>query len=209
MPQTIFFLRHGESVANRENVFGGWSDAPLTELGIEQAKALKKRLGKEEIHFAHCSDLIRTKQTIQHADLGCKVEFSSALRERNYGELEGKPWSDLKEPEKFHFNPFARPPNGETPQEVQARIVEYFEQTIVKNQHEKLLVVSHHGPLVLLAMHILGMPLEKWRTLALGNAGLSILAKEEGIWRLRLWNSLSALGLKTNGQMFEEKEKRR
>jgi broad specificity phosphatase PhoE len=206
MIEKIFLLRHGESTANRENVFGGWSDAPLTELGIAQAKAIRKRLGKEEIQFAYCSDLIRTRQTIQHANLRCEIEYSASLRERNYGELEGRPWSALKDPEKFHFDPFARPPKGETPEEVQARVVKYFEQKIAKDPNEKVLVVSHHGPLVLLAMHILGMPLEKWRTLALGNAGLSILSKEEGIWRIRLWNSLSALGLKTNRRMFQEKK---
>jgi probable phosphoglycerate mutase len=205
MTKQIFLLRHGESDANKGNVFGGWSDTPLTKLGKEQAKALRKRLDKEGIGIAYCSDLLRTRQTVKYAELGCEVIYSPALRERNYGTLEGKPWDSVPDPERFHLDPYLRAPGGETPEEVQKRIADYFENTISKDAHEKILVISHHGPLVLLAMHILGMPLEKWRTLALGNAGLSILAWEEGIWRLRLWNSVSSLGLSSLEDRFKGK----
>jgi len=203
MPSEIFLLRHGESNANKGNTFGGWSDTPLTQLGIEQAKALSKRLGKERIAVAYCSDLLRTRQTMEHAQLGCEVVYSPALRERNYGKLEGKPWDSIPNPENYHLDPYLRPPGGETPAEVQERVSSYFENTIAKDKHSKVLVVSHHGPLVLLAMHLLGMPLNKWRTLALGNGGLSIFAWEEGIWRMRLWNSLSSLGLRTMEDPFK------
>lgn len=205
MPSEIFLLRHGESNANKGNTFGGWSDTPLTLLGVEQAKALSRRLGKEGIGIAYCSDLLRTRQTVEYAGLGCEVVYSPALRERNYGKLEGKPWDSIPNPERYHLDPYLRPPGGETPAEVQERVSSYFENTIAKGTHEKALVISHHGPLVLLAMRLLGMPLDKWRTLALGNAGLSILGWEEGIWRLRLWNSLSSLGLRSMEDPFRGK----
>lgn len=205
MPQKIFLLRHGESRSNKERTFGGWSDNPLTELGILQAQSLKKRLGREKIEIAYCSDLVRTKQTIEQANLGCKVVFSKALRERSYGELEGTRWSLLKDPEKYHTDPYLRPPGGETPKEVQDRVVKYFNRMIAKDRHEKVLVVGHHGSLILLTMHLLGMPLKNWRRLALGNAGLCILSWEEGGWRVRLWNSMSTLGLKTSGELFGKK----
>jgi len=203
MRKKIFLLRHGESESNRDHTFGGWSDTPLTGLGVLQAKSLKKRLGKERIGAAFCSDLVRTRQTIENADLGCSVVFSKMLRERSYGELEGKGWAGMKDPEKYHVDPYIRPPGGETPKEVQGRVVKYFNSTIVKDKHEKVLVVAHHGPLILLTMHLLGMPLANWRRLAMGNAGLSILSWEEGNWRVRLWNSLSTLGLKTSGALFK------
>ena len=203
MPKKIFLLRHGQSVSNLEHVFGGWSDNPLTELGILQAKALKKRLGHEKIEIAYCSDLVRTKQTIENADLGCNVVYSKAIRERSYGELEGISWIEMKNPEKYHVDHNSRPPGGETPKEVQTRVVRYFKNTVAKDKHEKVLVIGHHGSLILLTMHLLGMPLKNWRRLALGNAGLSILSWEEGNWRLRLWNSLSSLGLKTSGELFK------
>lgn len=33
----LVIMRHGESVANQQNVFTGWSDVELTEKGIQQA----------------------------------------------------------------------------------------------------------------------------------------------------------------------------
>ncbi|KAB2884737.1 MAG: histidine phosphatase family protein, partial [Kofleriaceae bacterium] len=35
----LYFVRHGEAVSNRDNRFGGWSEAPLTDLGHRQAVA--------------------------------------------------------------------------------------------------------------------------------------------------------------------------
>ena len=34
----LVLVRHGESVANAENVYTGWNDVPLTEKGKQQAK---------------------------------------------------------------------------------------------------------------------------------------------------------------------------
>ena len=34
----VVFLRHGESTWNKENRFTGWTDVPLTQNGVEEAK---------------------------------------------------------------------------------------------------------------------------------------------------------------------------
>mgnify|MGYP001141476528 CR=1 FL=1 len=33
----LVLVRHGESTANRDNTYTGWSDVPLTAVGIAQA----------------------------------------------------------------------------------------------------------------------------------------------------------------------------
>ena len=38
----IIVFRHGESEDNRNRVFSGWRDSPLTEVGREQARALAR-----------------------------------------------------------------------------------------------------------------------------------------------------------------------
>ena len=40
----IYFVRHGQTIWNTQKRFQGLSDSPLTELGIEQAKLLGKKL---------------------------------------------------------------------------------------------------------------------------------------------------------------------
>ena len=32
----LVLIRHGESTANRDNIYTGWSDVPLTPLGISK-----------------------------------------------------------------------------------------------------------------------------------------------------------------------------
>ena len=34
----IYFIRHGESLTNQTGTWTGWSDVPLTDKGIEDAK---------------------------------------------------------------------------------------------------------------------------------------------------------------------------
>ena len=47
----IVFLRHGESQWNKENRFTGWTDVPLCESGVEEAKEAGKRLKDANYDF--------------------------------------------------------------------------------------------------------------------------------------------------------------
>ncbi|MFA6489160.1 MAG: histidine phosphatase family protein [Candidatus Micrarchaeia archaeon] len=196
MANTVFIVRHGEAESNVKKYFSGWGEAPLTGLGMEQARLLHKRLEKEGIGRAFCSDTLRTKQTLDLLSIKCPVVYSPSLREQNYGKLEGVVWGeDEVKYTGFHFDPYRRAPGGESPSDVQKRVWSYFNAAIFSAKEEKVLVVSHHGAIVTFACKFLGMPLSNWRALRLGNCGLCILTKDDGMWRLKLWNSLSHYGL--------------
>lgn len=204
MVKQIFLVRHAESESNIERYFAGWLDSPLTELGLAQARALSRRLLKENIGQIFCSSSKRAMDTLDVIGLKAPVLYSQELREKNYGELEGKAWTEVPDAEEHHLNPFLRAPGGESGEDVQKRVVSFFSKTILPCKAEKVLLVSHHGPLVTLTCHILGIPLDRWRGLRFGNAGLSLLVKEEGIWRLKLWNSLSGLGLISDTPIIQD-----
>ena len=198
MASTIFIVRHGEAESNVEKYFSGWSPAPLTALGREQAEVLHKRLQKEGIGRAFCSDTLRAKETFKLLAIDCPVTYSKELRERDYGKLEGVIWGeDECKYERFHIDPYIKAPGGESALDVQKRSWAYFNSRIFSAKEDKVLVVSHHGPIITFACKFLGMPLSNWRALRLGNCGLSVLTKDEGdkAWRLKLWNSLSHYGL--------------
>jgi len=205
MVETIFLVRHAEAESNAQRFYGGWLDSPLTPLGLKQAESLKKRLGREDIGRTFCSDLQRAKQTYKLLDFKCPVKFTRALRERGYGTLEGVKYDDDPMRRKHHMDPRAKMPGGESAAEVQKRVWLQFQENIFPAREEKVLVLTHHGPLVTFMCKFLGMPLSRWKAFKMGNAGLSILVKEDGLWRLKLWNSLSALGLLHDGPFLNSR----
>lgn len=208
MVKNIMLIRHAQSISNLEKFFAGHNDVGLTELGIRQARHLSKRLEDEVFDAVFCSDLERCKRTLKLAGVigEGKTFYSKKLREKDYGDLEGTPWSGHREYYKYHLDPFLRSPNGESAEDVQKRVVSYFESRIDVPELDNVLIVSHHGPITLLACHLLGMPIKECRGLRMGNAGISIFEKGEGRFRLTLWNSVSYLGLRTSVPLFAEGE---
>jgi 2,3-bisphosphoglycerate-dependent phosphoglycerate mutase len=92
----IVLIRHGESTWNLENRFTGWTDVPLTETGIEQAKAAGRLLKEQGWDFDLCyaSVLKRATHTLWHCldemeRTWLPVEHSWRLNERHYGALQG------------------------------------------------------------------------------------------------------------------------
>jgi 2,3-bisphosphoglycerate-dependent phosphoglycerate mutase len=96
MTSTLVLLRHGESEWNKKNLFTGWVDVPLSELGVEEARAAGRLLQAEGVHVdvLHTSVLRRaiTTANLALAEMGCEwlpVHRSWRLNERHYGALQG------------------------------------------------------------------------------------------------------------------------
>jgi 2,3-bisphosphoglycerate-dependent phosphoglycerate mutase len=92
----IVFIRHGESLWNRENRFTGWADVDLTEKGIDEARAAGRLLRSEGFAFdlAFTSVLKRAIRSLNFAleemdRLWIPVEKDWRLNERHYGALQG------------------------------------------------------------------------------------------------------------------------
>lgn len=97
MPRQLVLLRHGESEWNRLNLFTGWFDADLTELGRQQAAQAGRDLLAAGIEpdIVHTSRQIRAIRTADLAldELGRQwipVRRTWRLNERHYGDLQGK-----------------------------------------------------------------------------------------------------------------------
>ncbi len=93
---TLILLRHGQSTWNEENLFTGWVDVDLTELGIEEATRGGRALADADIlpTVCHTSVLIRAIRTAWLALDACgrawiPVRRSWRLNERHYGGLQG------------------------------------------------------------------------------------------------------------------------
>ncbi|QNQ81394.1 2,3-bisphosphoglycerate-dependent phosphoglycerate mutase [Lactobacillus sp. PV034] len=93
----LVLIRHGESTANRDNIYTGWNDVPLSPKGIEQAKAAGLKVAKipnfvpTHIHTSVLSRAIMTAYIV--ADicdfLYLPITKTWRLNERHYGALRG------------------------------------------------------------------------------------------------------------------------
>ncbi len=99
---TLVLLRHGESTWNRENRFTGWTDVPLTDTGVEQARDAGRLIRAEGLEFdlAYTSVLQRALWTLWHAldtmeRTWLPVLNRWQLNERHYGALQGLNKSDM------------------------------------------------------------------------------------------------------------------
>jgi len=87
----LYLTRHGQTEWNVENRFQGWSDSPLTEKGIRQAKDLAKRLRGISFDAIYSSPAGRALQTAEILRDGREIEIREHpdLREMGLGDWEG------------------------------------------------------------------------------------------------------------------------
>ena len=100
----LILLRHGQSDWNEKNLFTGWVDVPLTELGKEEAVHGGELLKKEGV----LPDILYTsllRRAIYTANLALDaadrhwipVKRSWRLNERHYGALQGKNKKEIRD----------------------------------------------------------------------------------------------------------------
>lgn len=169
MSGTLVLVRHGQSEWNKQNLFTGWRDPDLTELGHEEAKAAGKVLGGRGIKFdiAFTSVLQRAEKTCQHildgvgqSDL--ETIHDEALNERHYGDLAGLNKDDAREKwgeEQVHIwrRSYDIPPpgdEGESLKDTGARVWPYYMNEILPQvmQGKTVLVAAHGNSLRSLVM---------------------------------------------------------
>jgi 2,3-bisphosphoglycerate-dependent phosphoglycerate mutase len=98
----LVLIRHGESTWNLENRFTGWTDVPLTAIGVAQAKEAGRLLKEAGMEFdvAYTSVLQRAIWTLWHAldsmeRTWLPVINDWRLNERHYGALQGLNKADM------------------------------------------------------------------------------------------------------------------
>ena len=91
----LYLVRHGKTLFNTTGQVQGWSDTPLTEVGIKGAKDLGRGMTLIPFHQAYASDMGRAVSTARYVIEANRkdkpaLRKMSGLREWNYGGYEGK-----------------------------------------------------------------------------------------------------------------------
>ena len=159
---TLLLARHGETDWNRELRIQGSSDIELNELGRQQAQFLAQELTDIELDAIYSSDLSRAKATAAAvaATHGLDVNVDPRLRERSFGSWEGLTREDIT------ALPEGSRHDGESDEEVRARVLAAVEEIAVNHPGEQVLIVSHGGALNTLWHHALGVRVERWANCA-------------------------------------------
>jgi broad specificity phosphatase PhoE len=189
---TILLARHGESDWNVELRWQGHADRPLTRRGRAQADALADRLETYPLAAIYSSDLRRALDTARTvADRhGIDVVTRGDLREVDVGSWSGRTRAELESrfPEQIARweNGAKGWDDGESYEQMAARIIRAVGEIAAEHPGDHVLVVSHGGSVRAVHAHALGMEFHAYRRSAPvePNARLSAVSIENGAFRL-------------------------
>ncbi|KAA0699115.1 2,3-bisphosphoglycerate-dependent phosphoglycerate mutase [Neorhizobium sp. P12A] len=167
MSGTLVLVRHGQSDWNLKNLFTGWKDPDLTEVGIQEAVTGGQALADYGIQFdiAFTSALTRAQHTLKLildkvGQTGLETIRDQALNERDYGDLSGLNKDDARAKwgeEQVHIwrrSYDVPPPGGESLRDTGARVWPYYLTEILPRvlAGQKVLVAAHGNSLRSLVM---------------------------------------------------------
>jgi probable phosphoglycerate mutase len=196
---TFLLLRHGETLWNRAGRLQGWRDSPLSTAGRAQARALAERIATERVDHLLTSDLGRTRDTaaVIAARLGLSAVADPRLRERSYGELEGKTWVEIERDDPATYERLAQRdagfvvPGGESAVQFRDRVVAAIDDLARQHRNVVLAVVTHGGVLGMVYRHTYRIPLELPRTYSVPNAGVSRVTVSSANWTIEVWGDVA------------------
>ena len=170
-PTVTALLRHGQTPMSVQKRYAGRTDAPLTEVGVQQAAAAAKRLASAGLGVIVTSPLRRTVQTAQAvaAVTGAAVVTDDGFRETDFGAWEGLTFAEVRErwPAEISAwlaDPEVAPPGGESFTDVSARVTEALDRVLAARAGQTVLIVSHVTPIkMLVAAALLAPPAALYR----------------------------------------------
>lgn len=175
LPELIL-LRHGKVEAAWQKICYGTMDVSLGVDGREDSLCVAELLSQSaKPAVVYHSGLTRTQFLAdaivrKHSD-AVEVLKDIRLREREFGQWQGKSWDEAyaSDPENFHGlmeRPDTyRPPDGETTRELQTRVVSWFKEAVDMHRNKStgpIIAVTHSGPIAALAGHLLRLHARNW-----------------------------------------------
>jgi 2,3-bisphosphoglycerate-dependent phosphoglycerate mutase len=172
MSGTLVLVRHGQSEWNLKNLFTGWRDVDLSELGHAEAKAAGQKLKERGLKFdiAFTSALKRAQKTCQYildavGQENLQTIRDAALNERDYGDLNGLNKDDARAKwgeDQVHIwrrSYDTPPPGGESLKDTGARVWPYYLHDMQPHvlRGGTVLVAAHGNSLRALIMALEGI----------------------------------------------------
>lgn len=163
----VCVTRHGETDWNAMGVLQGWLDVPINDEGRRQAHQLAVDFADAGFVSIVSSPLVRARETAEIiADaLGLPPpEFDEGLKERNFGEIQGIPKSELAElnpvllQQILKRNPATHFEHGETMDECADRILAAIMRQGERHAGQRVLIITHGWVMDVVTRLVRGLP---------------------------------------------------
>ncbi len=185
--QKIYLIRHGETEWNKQLRYQGQKDVPLNDEGHRQAMLLARFLEKENIEVIYSSPLLRARETamVITSKRDIKLQLEEGFLEINFGEWEGRRYTDLNEEQRqvaacwYNTPESVCIPGGEPFLAFRQRILNTYNHIIKTNKDKNIGIITHAGVIRVIISSVLEMPEGILARLRLSPASLSIVLYDD------------------------------
>ncbi|OAT86148.1 hypothetical protein A6M21_03985 [Desulfotomaculum copahuensis] len=200
----VLLVRHGATEWNRLSRYQGRLDAPLSDEGLAQFRALVAAMSSVPLAAVYTAPLARSAAGAgMLADAhGLEPLVLPGLTEICHGAWEGLLLSEvagryaglLRRWRTAPYEVRMPGPGGETLAEVEERAWAALEQMAGAHPGGIILAVSHDTPIRTIIRRVLNLDQEHFWQIKLDNTGINVLGRREGRWRVIMLNGTCHLG---------------
>jgi broad specificity phosphatase PhoE len=201
----VYLVRHGQTPWNKDGIFRGRRDIPLSDVGRLQAKRTGKWLSTVSCDAVFTSPLSRSRETasIIADHVGCETEVSRGLTDIDFGSWEGKNTEQVaseyaRSYEVYRYTPEqAAFPEGEALSACAERAIRTFHEIATcraldrghrgDSPHHRI-IVTHRVILKLIVLGILGLSISQFWAIRLDTCSITEIARGEGGFVIRTLN---------------------
>lgn len=193
MKTTFYIVRHGRTMFNEKGLVQGWSDSPLIEEGIQQAKQLHEGLKDIPFDLGISSTSERASDTLDYILQGrCPTKLYKGLKETGFGTMEGDSVHSSF-PGGF-IDPSGYPQQGGEPmEEALERFIATLKEVIEEWEGKTILLVSH-GNILCGLFRELDEEFNsrtEYPGVLVPNCSVSVATYEDGMFLLEQWPDIS------------------
>ena len=178
----VTHVRHGKPDFPMDRIYcDSKEDPPLNPVGVEQARFAAAFFCDEQVDAIYASPCQRTLMTAEiiAAEVGKPIAVVERLKERKFGIWEGLYFEEIARnyPEEqlaWKKDPIGFSPEGaETMDELVCRVKSEIDKIVARHLGERVLIVSHVGPIRVSLVDALGMPVANYRQLTIDYGSMS------------------------------------
>jgi phosphoserine phosphatase len=178
----LILVRHGHVEGISPERFRGRRDVDLSELGARQARAVAQRIAQQwRPLIVYSSPLRRCVQTAESIAAACGISAATCddLTDLHYGDWEWRTYEEVRAQWPALFDCwFSAPhlvrfPNGESLQDLVARVSNILRMVRERHREQTVVVVGHSSGNRALLLQTLDQPLSGYWRLAQDPCGLS------------------------------------